>query len=298
MIRRALQDITNVKNKNIKVTITKEEDAAGGKKRARKEYAVRREIPAGFLEYKGDFWAHSDTPISRCPVTQAVHRGVGCAKCDTDNPVRKGVLLEGVSADMRRTLVEWLFDVKMDFGLQSSTYQLAVRYVDRFVLGGAGGAAEASKTKVTKKNFQLLGCAALFVASKINEPRKRRIGEFIEICDNTYTQQEFLEMERLMLAVLGFDLHPILPSQIIIKDYRSTGNALRTLISELVLLDIRYAYVAPSHLAALIESSVLACIEGPASTAAPEIAGIIDRGSSIFASQPKKLQDVLSGLLS
>ena len=61
------------------------------------------------------------------------------------------------SANMRTVLVEWLVQVHQRFQLAQETLYLTVTLVDRFM----------SKTVVSHDKIQLVGVAALLIASKV-----------------------------------------------------------------------------------------------------------------------------------
>ena len=57
---------------------------------------------------------------------------------------------------MRSLLVDWMVETQENFELNHETLYLAVKLVDLYL----------SKTTVNKEKLQLVGAAALFVASK------------------------------------------------------------------------------------------------------------------------------------
>ena len=65
------------------------------------------------------------------------------------------VMQEDINPKMRCILVDWLAEVVEDFGLSSETLFLAVNYIDRYL----------SLKSMTRNFLQLLGVAALFIAS-------------------------------------------------------------------------------------------------------------------------------------
>lgn len=80
--------------------------------------------------------------------------------------------------------------------MAGETLCLAVNYIDRFL----------SFMSVVRAKLQLVGTAAMFIASKYEEIYPPEIGEFVYITDDTYTKQQVLRMEKLLLKVLSFDL--------------------------------------------------------------------------------------------
>lgn len=101
-----------------------------------------------------------------------------------------------ISHSMRCILVDWLVEVGEEYKLQTQTLYLAVSYIDRFL----------SYMSVQRAKLQLVGAAAMFIASKYEEIYPPDVGEFCYITDDTYDKKQVLRMENLVLKVLGFDL--------------------------------------------------------------------------------------------
>jgi cyclin B len=59
---------------------------------------------------------------------------------------------------------------------------------------------------VNKERLQLVGAAALFVTSKFDERQPPLADDFIYVCDDAYSREELMEMEREMLKVVDFDI--------------------------------------------------------------------------------------------
>ena len=75
---------------------------------------------------------------------------------------------------MRSILVDWLVEVCFKFKFQKETIFITINYIDRFL----------SKFNVNKKELQLVGVTALFIASKFQEIYPPNIKDFIYITDN------------------------------------------------------------------------------------------------------------------
>lgn len=101
-----------------------------------------------------------------------------------------------ITENMRCILVDWLVEVAEEYRLHRETLCLAVNYVDRFL----------SHMSVLRGKLQLVGCAAMFLASKYEEIYPPDVGEFVYITDETYTKKQVLRMEHLILKVLSFDV--------------------------------------------------------------------------------------------
>merc|ERR1712166_558415 len=72
---------------------------------------------------------------------------------------------------MRAVLVDWLIQVHSQFNLLQETLYLTVAILDRFL--------QSSSTKIERKQLQLVGVAAMFVASKYEEMYAPEIGKFL-----------------------------------------------------------------------------------------------------------------------
>ncbi|XP_078396214.1 cyclin-A2 [Cetorhinus maximus] len=101
-----------------------------------------------------------------------------------------------ITNSMRAILVDWLVEVGEEYKLQNETLYLAVNYIDRFL----------SSMSVLRGKLQLVGTAAMLLASKFEEIYPPEVVEFVYITDDTYTKKQVLRMEHLILKVLSFDL--------------------------------------------------------------------------------------------
>ncbi|KAH7954104.1 hypothetical protein HPB49_015569 [Dermacentor silvarum] len=101
-----------------------------------------------------------------------------------------------ITSSMRTILVDWLVEVAEEYQLHNETLFLAVSYVDRFL----------SSMSVQRTRLQLVGTASLLIAAKFEEIYPPEVSEFVYITDDTYTKQQVLRMEQVVLKVLSFDV--------------------------------------------------------------------------------------------
>ncbi|XP_052860092.1 G2/mitotic-specific cyclin-A [Anopheles cruzii] len=101
-----------------------------------------------------------------------------------------------ITHSMRTILVDWLVEVCEEYKLHRETLALAVSYIDRFL----------SFMSVVRAKLQLVGTAAMFIAAKYEEIMPPDVSDFVYITDDTYTKNQVLRMEQLILKVLSFDL--------------------------------------------------------------------------------------------
>ncbi|CAG2160868.1 unnamed protein product [Oppiella nova] len=126
-----------------------------------------------------------------------------------------------INAKMRSILIDWLVEVTEEYKLLDQTLFLAVNYIDRFL----------SLMSISRQSFQLLGTAALFIASKYEEIYPPELSEFVYITDDSYTKQQILNMEKLILKALEFDVSA--PTIYYFIDKFSTDLQLESIIKHL-----------------------------------------------------------------
>eukprot|EP01128_Nolandella_sp_AFSM9_P008482 TRINITY_DN5197_c0_g1_i1.p1 TRINITY_DN5197_c0_g1~~TRINITY_DN5197_c0_g1_i1.p1 ORF type:complete len:399 (+),score=90.78 TRINITY_DN5197_c0_g1_i1:30-1199(+) len=101
-----------------------------------------------------------------------------------------------VNSKMRAILIEWLIEVAEEYSLTSLTLFLSVKYVDRFLC----------EAEVSRSTLQLLGVTSMLIASKYEEVLAPIVDDFVYITDGTYSREEILHTEQIVLRVLGFRL--------------------------------------------------------------------------------------------
>nr|XP_019591975.1 PREDICTED: cyclin-A1 isoform X1 [Rhinolophus sinicus]XP_019591976.1 PREDICTED: cyclin-A1 isoform X1 [Rhinolophus sinicus]XP_019591978.1 PREDICTED: cyclin-A1 isoform X1 [Rhinolophus sinicus]XP_019591979.1 PREDICTED: cyclin-A1 isoform X1 [Rhinolophus sinicus]XP_019591981.1 PREDICTED: cyclin-A1 isoform X1 [Rhinolophus sinicus]XP_019591982.1 PREDICTED: cyclin-A1 isoform X1 [Rhinolophus sinicus] len=137
-----------------------------------------------------------------------------------------------ITDGMRTILVDWLVEVGEEYKLRAETLYLAVNFLDRFL----------SCMSVLRGKLQLVGTAAILLASKYEEIYPPEVDEFVYITDDTYTKRQLLRMEHLLLKVLTFDLTVPTTNQFLLQYLRRQGVCVRTenlakYVAELSLLE-------------------------------------------------------------
>ncbi|KAJ4705769.1 Cyclin [Melia azedarach] len=102
-----------------------------------------------------------------------------------------------VTPQMRGILVNWLIEVHFKFDLMPETLYLMVTLLDRYL----------SEERIKKNEMQLVGLTALLLASKYEDFWHPRVKDLISISAETYTRDQMLRMEKLMLKKLKFRLN-------------------------------------------------------------------------------------------
>jgi hypothetical protein len=101
-----------------------------------------------------------------------------------------------LDAHARLILVDWLVDVCEEFNLGQGTLFLTVNLVDRYL----------SRAATFRQELQLLGVAALWLASKFAEAYPPVLADFLDTARHAYSAPQVVAMERLLLGELGFTL--------------------------------------------------------------------------------------------
>jgi hypothetical protein len=97
---------------------------------------------------------------------------------------------------MRRVLIDWLVDVHLNFKLLPETLFICINLTDRYI----------QLKQIPRKNYQLVGVTALFIASKYEEIYPPYMKDFRFITDNAYSIDQIKDMENLILHTLDFDV--------------------------------------------------------------------------------------------
>ncbi|XP_010459172.1 PREDICTED: putative cyclin-B3-1 isoform X5 [Camelina sativa] len=106
-----------------------------------------------------------------------------------------------VSPVTRGILINWLIEVHFKFDLMHETLYLTMNLLDRYL----------SQVPIRKNEMQLIGLTALLLASKYEDYWHPRIKDLISISAESYTRQQILGMERIMLKQLKFRLNAPTP---------------------------------------------------------------------------------------
>jgi len=101
-----------------------------------------------------------------------------------------------LNVSMRAILVDWLVEVHLKFKLVPETLYLAVNLVDRYL----------EKKEVKRTKLQLVGVAALLLASKYEEIYAPEIRDLVCITDRAFSKQEIVQMESDIVKTLEYNL--------------------------------------------------------------------------------------------
>ncbi|KAL3621534.1 Cyclin-B2-3 [Castilleja foliolosa] len=150
-----------------------------------------------------------------------------------------------INERMRGILIDWLIEVHDKFELMDETLYLTVNIIDRFL----------AVQPVIRKKLQLVGVTALLLACKYEEVSVPVVDDFIFISDKAYCRQEVLDMEKLMINTLRFNLSVPTPYSFMTRFLKAaqsdkTLELVSFFIVELCLVQYKMLRFPPSLLAA------------------------------------------------
>ncbi|KAK2995084.1 hypothetical protein RJ640_020724 [Escallonia rubra] len=150
-----------------------------------------------------------------------------------------------INERMRGILIDWLIEVHYKFELMEETLYLTVNLIDRFL----------ALQSVARKKLQLVGVTAMLLACKYEEVSVPVVEDLILISDKAYTRKEVLDMEKLMVNTLQFNLSVPTP-YVFMKRFLKAAQSDKQLellsffIIELCLVEYETLKFPPSLLAA------------------------------------------------
>ena len=96
----------------------------------------------------------------------------------------------------RSKLINWLIQINYNFKLLPETLFITVNIIDRYF----------SLNHIAKWEVQLVGVAAMLIATKYEEIYPPLLADFVHLTDGNYTAEEILETEKSILFDLDFDI--------------------------------------------------------------------------------------------
>lgn len=180
------------------------------------ESVVQQPLPAGVVDIDS---SDADSPEYAIEYVAEIYEYM--RRLELEYRVSPDYLAKGgFTANMRTVLVEWLIQVHQRFQLAQETLYLTINLVDRFM----------SKAVVSHDKIQLVGVAALFVASKYEDTFPPRLTHMCALTEDAYTKNQVVEMEQVLLLALNFELGSPLALHFLRR-----GSRVRERVSKLVL---------------------------------------------------------------
>ncbi|XP_042507385.1 G2/mitotic-specific cyclin-2-like isoform X2 [Macadamia integrifolia] len=184
--------------------------------------------PLAVVEYIEDIYAH--------------YRKSESSSCVSPNYMEQQF---DINEKMRAILIDWLIEVHYKFELMDETLFLTINLIDRFL----------AQQAVVRKKLQLVGVTAMLLACKYEEVSVPVVEDLILISDKAYTRKEVLDMERLMVNTLQFNMSVPTPYAFMRRFLKAAQSdrkleLLSFFIIELCLVECEMLRFPPSFLAA------------------------------------------------
>ncbi|KAL8151823.1 hypothetical protein V2J09_021631 [Rumex salicifolius] len=135
--------------------------------------------PLAVVDYVSDLYAY----YTRMEAASCAPQDYMSQQCD-------------INEKMRSILIDWLIEVHYKFDLRDETLFLTVNLIDRFL----------AKQSVVRKKLQLVGLVAMLLACKYEEVSVPVVDDLIFISDKAYSRKDLLDMEKMMLNTLQFNM--------------------------------------------------------------------------------------------
>ena len=155
------------------------------------------------------------------------------------------LLQSEINHTSRAFLLDWLVTVHSKFRLLQETLYITVNLIDRYL----------AKRMVTKKQLQLVGITAMFIAAKYEEIYPPNAKDFLLVTEGVYTKVHLVKMEIDMLKVMNFQITFPTPWRFLEKYPELHVNPLALLaeyILELGLIEFIVTKYKPSTQAAAV----------------------------------------------
>lgn len=120
---------------------------------------------------------------------------------DITNLTSKHIKLTIHKSLHRKKLLRWIYEVCRDFKYTQYTYTLSVLIVDKYT----------EKSGFELDEYQLLGISSLFLAAKIEEKTTKPVSEYAVVTDFSYSVNEIISKETLILETVDYNIFPKLP---------------------------------------------------------------------------------------
>lgn len=151
-----------------------------------------------------------------------------------------------INHKMRTILIDWINEVQYQYKLEIDTYHMTVSIIDRYL---------QLVVDTPKKELQLVGVTAMFIASKYEELFPPDIDDFVYITDDTYKKKQILDMEKQIVKVLDFHLGKPLPTHFLRRYSKAAKAADKNhlcakFLIEMASIDYSTAHYKPSEIAA------------------------------------------------
>ena len=157
---------------------------------------------------------------------------------------------------MRATLIDWLVEVQKKKKFHTDTLFFAVNYIDRYLI----------ERDIDKSKFQLLGSAAMLLASKTEEIHPVSCHSMVHLSGESFSVNALCRMESALFSTLDYNVTPVVSSHFLKRYLLCAGGSSKFTIfayyvNETLLLDSDFIDLKPSLVAAGVIAFSMAVIK-------------------------------------
>lgn len=171
-------------------------------------YSLRRTVATWIrLRLRPPSPSKSDVPtFTATPATQEVLKLLHqqYALYYTPSTFKDFATLAATPLDSSMVLIacDWILELMASFKFHRSTCHCALNYFQRALHGGI------LRNRNARQHLQLVAVACMLIASKVEEVGAPSVNQYVECTDNAYTIAQIVSMEREILTLLQWNLHP------------------------------------------------------------------------------------------
>jgi len=110
-----------------------------------------------------------------------------------------------IDKSCREKMSRWCFQVVDFASFRRETVSVSMSFLDRY-LSLHQSNLDSRKAMDSRKTYQLASMTALFIAAKLFEPTTMDVDIFVQLGRGCYGKQEFIDMEKRILAALNWQV--------------------------------------------------------------------------------------------
>lgn len=186
-----------------------------------------------------------------------------------------------IDSRMRAILLDWVVQIQSKFRLSAETFYLACALIDRVV----------KPLNVTRKNFQLIGLACIYIASKFEEVLLPNVHDFVYMGGDICTIEALFRAEQQVLRTMHCQLSFAYPNHFLRKlrfympSDHSTYYEISKMFVDIAIMDYKTCWWLPSEIAATAVQLAYAVCRRPCPIGLPEVVDVTASAATAKAAQ-------------
>jgi len=104
---------------------------------------------------------------------------------------------ENIDENLRKTVINWLIEVSLNYELNDATFFRAVYIFDKYLY----------KKEIDPNYYQLIAVTCLWFCTKIEEIYPIETEDLINLCGNIITEKDLSKIEKSLVKTLNYDVY-------------------------------------------------------------------------------------------